>query len=497
MSFVPFYILPEIILTVGGILTLLAGLSVRKWAAPGKIKPHSPEVISLAVLITALIPSIMLLTKSSVMKGIPQFSGVIAVDPFAAFFKVIALACTIIVVFLSIDYFRGVRIHRGEYYALLIFAVLAINLLAASTDLIMIYLSIEFLSITSYILVGYLKQDPRSNEAAIKYFLYGAVAAAVMVYGMSMFYGLTGTTNIQGISHYLGQFTARQMPSHIIFLGLLMMLVGFGFKVAMAPFHQWLPDTYEGAPTPITAFLSVGSKAAGFAVLIRVLASSLTPDIINWTPMIIILSGITMTVGNLTALPQINIKRMLAYSSIAQAGYLLLGVAAIQYSPLALPSILLYIFAYLFMNLGAFAVVTIVSARLNSDDIRDYGGLAKRAPFAAVAMALFLLSLAGIPPTAGFLAKFYLFSAAVQSQNNAIVWLTVVAIVNTVVSVYYYMNVVRYMFFAKPKSEKPLSVSLAMNFVVGLTLAATLIMLLYPQPFIEMAHRSAAMLTGT
>jgi NADH-quinone oxidoreductase subunit N len=495
MNFVPFYISPEIILTAGGILVLLAGLSVRKWAVPGKIRPYSPEVITLAVLVAALVSSIMLLTRVG-SHGVSQFGGMIAVDHLSIFFKIIALASTIIVVFLAMDYFRGVRIHRGEFYALLIFAVLAINFLAAATDLVMIYLSLEFLSITSYILVGFLKQDRKSNEAAIKYFLYGAVAAAVMVYGMSMFYGMSAVTSLAGIHQFLVLSTPGGLP-HTVFLGLLLMLVGFGFKVAMVPFHQWAPDTYEGAPTPVTAFLSVGSKAAGFAVLIRVLGSSVTPDTLNWVPLMAILSGLTMTVGNLTAIPQVNIKRMLAYSSIGQAGYLLLGIAAMRYSALALPSVLLYLFVYLFMNLGAFAVVTIVSARLNSDDIRDYGGLVRRAPMTAVAMVFFLLSLAGIPPTAGFVAKFYLFSAAIQSNNTTIVWLAVVAIANTVASVYYYMNVVRHMFFAKPKSEKPLQISWAMNFVVGITLAITLLGLLYPQPFIDLAHRSASMLTGT
>ncbi len=494
MNFNPFYISPEIILTVGGILTLLVGLGVRKWAVPGKLKPWSPEVLTLATLIAALVPSIMLLSKVG-SKGISQFGGAIAVDHLAIFFKIIAIVSTMIVVFLAMDYYRGVRIHRGEFYALLIFAVLAINFLAASTDLIMVYLSLEFLSITSYILVGFLKQDPRSNEAAIKYFLYGAVAAAIMVYGLSIFYGLTAETNVSAINRGLAAFPEDAIPVHIIFMGLLFALVGFGFKIAMVPFHQWAPDTYEGAPTPITAFLSVGSKAAGIAVLIRVLTLVVTPQIMNWVPMMIILAGFTMTVGNLTAIPQVNIKRMLAYSSIGQVGYLLLGIVAMRYSPMALPAILLYLFVYLFMNLGAFAVVTIVSARLDSDDIRDYGGLIKRAPWAAVAMVFFLLSLAGIPPTAGFLGKFYLFSAAIQTNNTPIIWLTVIAIANTVASVYYYMNVVRHMFFAKPKSEKPLQVSWAMSFVVGITLAATLIMLLYPQPFIELAHRSAAMLT--
>jgi len=495
VNFNLFYISPELILAGGGIAALAAGLGVRKWSKPGRIGLLSPEVVSLTVLMAALVPSVMLLAMSSVL-GVSQFGGVMAVDGLAIFFKMIAIVSTAIVAFLAIDYFKEIPFHRGEFYALLVFAALAIACLAASTDLIMIYLSLEFLSITSYILAGYLKQDPKSNEAAVKYFLYGAISAAVMIYGMSMLYGLTGTTNILAISDALRGVGENESSHHLLFLSTVLVLVGFGFKIAMVPFHQWAPDTYEGAPTPVTAFLSVGSKAAGFAVLVRVLSTSITHDVFNWTPWIIALSGITMTVGNLVAIPQLNIKRMLAYSSIAQAGYLLLGVAAMAYSPLAVPAILLYVFIYLFMNLGAFAVVTILSARLKSDDIRDYAGLMRRAPVAAVAMVIFLLSLAGIPPTAGFLAKFYLFAAAIQSGNTAVFWLTIVAIANTVVSVYYYMNVVRQMFFAEAKETAPLIPSRPLNFAIGLTLAMTLVVLLYPQPFIQMANRSAAMLAG-
>ena len=490
MNFNLFYISPELILALGGMIVLAVGLGARKKTWP------IAETASLVVLAAALVPTIMLLAKS--LPNASQFGGVMAVDGLAVFFKIIAILSTAIVVFLGMDYFRGINIHRGEFYALLVFATLAITCLAASTDLIMIYLSLEFLSITSYILVGYLKQDPKSNEAAMKYFLYGSIAGAVMIYGMSMLYGLTGSTNILEIRVMLtrDQLMGLQGSYPLLFLSTLMILVGFGFKIAMAPFHQWAPDTYEGAPTPITAFLSVGSKAAGFAVLIRVLGTSITPYVLNWVPLIVILSGVTMTVGNLIAIPQMNIKRMLAYSSIAQAGYLLLGVAAIPYSELAIPAMLLYIFVYLFMNLGAFAVVTILSARLNTDDIRSYSGLYKRAPVAAAAMALFLLSLAGIPPTAGFLGKFYLFAAAIQSGNTLIFWLAIVAIINTVISVYYYMNVVRYMFFAEPKGTIALQPTKPLSFAVILTLAMTLIVLLYPQPFIQMAHRSATMLTG-
>ena len=481
-------------------MVLAVGLYARTGRKLGII---SPEILSLAVLLGSLVPTVMLFTRAHVMKGVPQFvlsgmgSGMMAVDGLAVFFKIIAVLSTAIVIFLSVEYFKGREdFHRGEFYALLIFATLAINLLAASTDLIMIYLSLEFLSITSYVLVGYLKKDPKSNEGAIKYFLYGSIAAAVMLYGMSMLYGATATTDIFQIANSLAASAEPVSSNHLLFFSALLILVGLGFKVAMVPFHHWAPDAYEGAPTPITAFLSVGSKAAGFAVIVRVLATSLRPDIFWWAPLVMILSGITMTIGNLVAIPQLNIKRMLAYSSIAQAGYILLGVSAMAYTSTALTAVLIYIFIYLFMNLGAFTVVTLLSAKLGSDHLRDYAGLIRRAPVHAVALVIFLLSLAGIPPTAGFLAKFYLFLAAVNAQSNQILWLTIIALANTVISIYYYMNVARLMFFRPPISLEPIPQSRALNFALGLTLAMTFIILFYPKPFIQLAEMSARVFSG-
>jgi proton-translocating NADH-quinone oxidoreductase chain N len=336
----------------------------------------------------------------------------------------------------------------------------------------------------------------------VKYFVYGSVAAAVMIYGMSILYGLTGTTNILAIADIM---RAHPLPGPAMYLAVVLILVGFGFKIAMVPFHQWAPDTYEGAPTPITAFLSVGSKAAGFAVLVRFLGSSIVNSgAFHWTPLIIVLSGITMTVGNLIAIPQNNIKRMLAYSSIAQAGYLLLGVATLGLSTnaesrtAAVQSILLYLFVYLFMNLGAFAVVTLLGTRLGSDDMRDYAGMIKRAPWAAVSMLFFMLSLAGIPPTAGFLGKFYLFFAAIkvaqETGSSALMWLSVVAIANTVVSVYYYFNIVRQMFFGQEKIEKPIQTPNALKLAIGATLVMTVLILVLSPVFLEFAKHTAGML---
>jgi len=491
-----FSISTELILALGGILTLAVGFVGRSRKRPYRIGIISPEVVALAVMAAALVPSIMLIARTVFTHARPetyQFGGLIATDGLALFFKPIAIISTAIVMLLAIDYFRKIDIHRGEFYALLVFATLAITMLAGSTDLIMIYLSLEFLSLTSYILVGFLKRDTRSSEAALKYFLFGSVAAAVMLYGMSIIYGLTGTTSLSGV---VSAFGGTLVPYPLLLMATVFVLVGFGFKVAMVPFHQWSPDTYEGAPTPITAFLSVGSKAAGFAVLVRVLATGIEPSIIDWTPLIILLSAATMTVGNLIAIPQTNIKRMLAYSSIAQAGYLLLGIAAMPLSDRAVPAVLLYLLVYLFMNLGAFAVVTILSARLRSDKISDYAGLIHRSPAAAVCMAIFMLSLAGLPPTGGFVGKLYLFLAALDTGSTALLWLAGIACVNTIISVFYYFNVVRTMFFLKPEEMSPIESSRPLGFVIALTTAVTFAVLFFPQPFIEIAHLSASMLTG-
>lgn len=493
MNFDLLYISPELILTAGGILTLVVGLLTcrgTRLARPGFI---SPETVSIAVLAAAAAASFMLICTVP-SNGIAQFGQMMAVDGFGVFFKLIAVISTIIVILMSIDYFKEIGIHRGEYYSLLIFAVLAISTLAASTDLVMIYLSIEFLSITSYILAGFHKQNEKSNEAGIKYFLYGSIAAAVMIYGMSMLYGLTGTTSILKIAE--GGFTSQPQYYPVLLLSAVMIIAGLGFKIAMVPFHQWAPDVYEGAPTPVTAFLSVGSKAAGLAVLIRFLATGLTPSLLDWMPLIAVLSVLTMTVGNVIAIVQTNIKRMLAYSSIAQAGYLLIGVAAIPFSRSAVPAILIYVFTYLFMNIGAFAVVSYVSSKIGSDDIDEYSGMWKRSPAIGLIMFFFLMSLAGIPPTAGFIGKFYLFAAAINSDNAMLFGLAIAAIINTVISVYYYFNVVKEMFFGKPGSDEPIKLNGLMNVIFAVTLGMTIGVFLFPQVFIELAQRCSYMFTG-
>jgi proton-translocating NADH-quinone oxidoreductase chain N len=418
------------------------------------------------------------------------FTGIYTVDLFAFFFKIMAITSTGLVVLSAIEFMRGRTPYRGEFYTLFLFAALAIGLIAAATDLIMIYIAIELLSITSYVLTGYLREDPKSNEAAIKYFLYGAVASAAMLYGMSLLYGVTGSTNLSGIAMALGE--AEASLHGIIFPAVILLLVGFGFKIAAVPFHQWAPDAYEGAPTPVTAFLSVGPKAAGFAVLARVFLTALPSFQPDRVALLAGISAVTMTLGNLVAIWQKNIKRMLAYSSIAQAGYILLGVVAT--SALGMTSLVFYLIIYLFANLGAFIVIITFSNGGGGDAIEDYAGLSQRSPALALAMLLFLLSLAGIPPLAGFVGKFYLFAAVMK---EGFLWLVLVGVLNSIVSLYYYLQVVRQMYIIPPRTEEAVPISWVLSGALLIAMAGVLLLGIYPTPLVELIRVAArAFLTG-
>ncbi len=427
----------------------------------------------------------------------PILGGMLAVDEFALFFQIVAVLVGGLVILSALDYMKKRTPYRAEFYGLLLIACLAITLVAAGADLIMIYIAIELLSITSYILTGYLREDRKSTEAAIKYFLYGAMASAAMLYGMSLLYGVTGATSLSAIAASLG--AAEASLRWLVFPALIFLLAGFGFKIAAVPFHQWSPDTYEGAPTPITAFLSVGSKAAGFAVLVRVLLIALPDFRVDWVAVLSGISMVTMTVGNLVALTQRNIKRMLAYSSIAQAGYILIGLVswdAWQSAGLftGVNGVLIYLLAYLFTNLGAFVVVIALEGATGSNQIEDYAGLARRSPALAAAMLIFLFSLTGIPGTGGFIGKLFVFGAAIQVQFYV---LAIVGIINSVIGAFYYLNVVRYMFFEPSKEEASVvNTSLSIKITVAVTTAMTLIIGLYVQPFIELVQEAAKMLIG-
>jgi NADH-quinone oxidoreductase subunit N len=403
----------------------------------------------------------------------------------------------------AVPYLKGRTPYRGEFFALLLFAGLAICLASSAINLISVYLAMEFLSITSYVLAGYLRNDLKSNEAGIKYFLYGAVTSAVMLYGISLLYGATGTTDLAAIGQALRNPPAGSNLDWLAIAAMIPLLAGFGFKIVLAPFHQWAPDTYEGAPTPVTAFLSVGSKAAGFAILLRVFLTSLAGFRyeIGWMAFLMALSIISMLLGNLIALRQTNIKRMLAYSSIAQAGYIVIGFVAmtpeVEDFFLGLNGTIFYLLAYLFTNLAAFGAVIAFESATGSTEIKDYRGLVKRAPILAGVLLIALLSLAGVPGTGGFLGKFFVFGAAIRMQLPQTFALALVGIVTSVIAAFYYLNVVRYMFF-EPADEGAARFAVPAGVKVGLLVAVVgiLVVGLYPDPFIRLATHSIQMLAA-
>ncbi|MBN1475866.1 NADH-quinone oxidoreductase subunit N [Candidatus Sumerlaeota bacterium] len=408
------------------------------------------------------------------------FSGLLVIDPLAVLFKVIALISVILVALLSISH-RPLRgFHEGEYHTLLLFFAVGLMFLVGAAHLLMIYLALEMVSLAAYLLTGHLKLDPRSSEAALKYYLFGALCSGLFLYGASILFGLTGTLHLDGIA----EAVRASGLSAALLAALVLMLIGLGFKIAMVPFHLWAPDAYEGAPTPITALLSVASKAGGFAVLLRVLAVAFPLEALDWQPMLWVLCVVTMSLGNVIAVRQGNIKRLLAYSSIAQAGYVLVGVVLMRQTPAGLPSAMIYLIAYLFMNIGAFAVVIVVSNALGSDKIEDYRGLARRAPLASASLAVFLVSLTGIPPLAGFIGKFYLFAATIDAHAY---WLAVIMGVNSVVAAFYYFRVVRAMYLDAGKSEEPIGTARPLQVAVGVTLLGTFVIGVWPQPFLLFA----------
>lgn len=474
------YLLPELILLLGAAAVFALDILAQK-ARPKSWLP----TVALCVLLLALLAMIPGRGQTQVV------ATMLVVDPFALFFKVLAVVAVGLVILTAMPYLRGRTPYSGEFYALLLVVTLAICLAVSSINLVLIYLSMEFLSITSYVLAGYLRQDRKSGEAAVKYFLYGATASAVMLYGMSLLFGATGTTDLVGIRNAL----AAKPANELLWLtapAIILLLAGFGFKASLVPFHQWAPDTYEGAPTPITAFLSTASKATGFAIMLRVFIVALGLAQMQWIALLVAVSVVTMTLGNLAALRQTNVKRLLAYSSIAQAGYILIGLVAVLADPTrtftGLNGLLFYLFAYLFTNIGAFAVVIAVEVATGKVEIKDYAGLARRAPWLAALLTIFLLSLTGIPPTAGFMGKFFVFGAAVQSQ----MWLLVaIAAVNSVVAAFYYLNIVRYMFFVPAEDNgEHIKVEAPLQVVLGVTAFLTLLLGILPGPLFSWASES-------
>jgi len=428
------------------------------------------------------------------------FNNMLAVDNFALFFKLLFLGIAALVILASVDYVSKFARFQGEYYALVLLSALGMMLMAATTELISIYIALELTSISLYILVGFLK-DPKSSEASLKYLLLGAVASAVLLYGMALVFGFTGKTQLGEIAQVI---QAMSLPSVLsspgLILGIVLLIAGFGFKIAAVPFHMWVPDVYEGAPTPITAYLSVASKAAGFAIILRVFYSAFgLPQWLSmdWALVFAALAAIGMTLGNIAALPQTNIKRMLGYSSIAQAGYLMVGLATVGLSPLTdtvgQSTILFFLASYALTNLGAFTAIIAISNKLNSDLIEDYSGMGKRAPLLALGLTLCLISLIGMPPAAGFMAKFYLFSGAVQ---QGLLWLVIIAVINSVISAYYYLRVVKVMWLGEPASEEKVPSSGALRLALSISCLGVLLLGVIPGFVMKLAKLAASMFTS-
>ncbi|MGE5172603.1 MAG: NADH-quinone oxidoreductase subunit N [Betaproteobacteria bacterium] len=411
------------------------------------------------------------------------FNGMVLIDPFSTYFKFVFYIACGLGILVSINYLKIEDIHRGEYYALMLFATSGMMLMASAGDLITLYLGLELMALSIYVLAGFMRRDNRSNEAAIKYLVLGAFSSGIMLYGMSLLYGLTGTTNLTVILAFL---RATDLTNPVIFLSMIMLTVSFGFKVAAAPFHMWVPDVYEGAPTSVTAFMSAGPKVAGFAVLLRIFLFAFEPLHQHSTAILAGLAVLTMAVGNIMALSQTNIKRMLAYSSIAHAGYALVGLAA--GGPDGAASVMLYVCIYALMNMGAFGVVIMLrKAGERGEEISDFAGLGKTNKAAAFLMLIFMFSLTGIPPLAGFVGKFYIFKSAIQA---GLVWLAVAGVLFSAISAFFYLRVIMIMYMSEPKGSFELTTSPSLALALAISVTAVIVIGVYPTDILNYARAS-------
>ena len=463
------YIIPEIVLVVFAVAVIIFDLFVKDnesdWVA----------YLSLIGIGCSLIAIFITNSLVDINKPISLFLGMVRLDGFAIFFKILLLLATAATILFSL---RSEELDvklKGEYYALLLAITFGMFLMASSTNLLMIFISLETVSLTSYILAGFLTHSPRSSEAAFKYITYGAVASGTMLFGLSLLFGMAGTGDITQISPQIATVLESGDVSALgVLIAITFILAGIGYKIASVPFHMWSPDVYEGAPIPITAFLSVASKAAGFALFLRFFYTGFkTPEIIqsiDWGLLLAIVSALTMTVGNLAALPQRNVKRLLAYSSIAHGGYLLMG--AVLLTSEGLGAIIFYLIVYLFMNLGAFYVVVLIANESGSEMIEGYRGLSSRAPYVAGAMAIFLFSLTGIPPFAGFFGKWLLFNAVI---SKGLYWLAFIGLLNSVVSLYYYARIIKAMYLESAEDTDIFSFSKSTFALLGVFVVPTIL----------------------
>jgi NADH-quinone oxidoreductase subunit N len=476
-----YYLLPEIIVALTGVVVLVADLI---WPAHNDATGETmswPAYLAMAGLLAA---GVSVVPLAGVTKTL--FNGIIEVDPLSAFFSLLFIGIGVLVILMSVETVPKFTRWTAEFYALIVWTILGSMLLASAAELFTIFLSLQLTSLPLIVLVGYAKRDPRSGEAALKYLLMVLVSTAVLLYGMSLIYGSLGTSTLSEIGLKLSRLDHVEP---VVALGLVLLLSGFAFKITAAPFHYWVPDAYEGAPTPVTAFMSVGSKFAGFALALRVIvAAERVP--LDWRIIFGVLAAISMTLGNLGAIRQTNIKRMLAYSGIAQAGYLLVGVAA--FSGRGVSALLFYTLAYAAANLAAFAVVIIVANATGSEQIESYGGLSKRNPLLALALMIALLSLAGLPLMAGFMAKFYVFLSAAQV---GLFWLVAIGVINSVISVYYYLRVVFVMYVGEGPAE-PMRIDRHAAVALCVALAGVVVLGIVPESAMVAAAHAAAALFG-
>lgn len=471
-------IIPILIITATAITVLIAGLFASE---------RAKSFYYYFSLIGVAIASLFLFTQFG--ETIYSFNGTFVVDNFSIFFDMIILFSTVLTILISDEYVRREEINYGEYYSLLLFATLGMMLMASGSNLLTIFLGLEVMSISLYILAGFRRYNPNSTEAALKYFLLGAFTTGFFLYGIALVYGSTGSTDLRNIAAFLSEKGVASDP--MLTLGLIMLIIGFGFKVATVPFHSWVPDVYEGAPTTITAFFSAGPKAAGFAAFFRVFLMSFHTLDHHWVKILWVLAVLTMTIGNLVAIAQTNIKRMLAYSSIAHAGYIL--VALVSANNLGMAGVLYYMVAYALMNIGAFAIIIILGRKGEENtQLSDFAGMGFKHPLLSITMSIFMFSMAGIPPMAGFVGKFYVFSAAIQS---GFIGLAIIGVINSVISVYYYLRVTVYMYMHTPSREfKPLSTSPLILLALIVTVVGTIQLGIFPSSIIDIAEKSILML---
>ncbi len=490
-------IAPEVIVSITLLLIVLFDLIFDK---DKRMIPYL-SLVGLFLALYYTLNSTNISSHAFLLSSSNNAYGLLALDSFGSYFKIIILVTSILIVFFAKTSNEIIKINErsGEFYTLLFGMILGMLFMVSSSDLIMMYLSIELLSLSSYVLAGFTKLSDRDTEASLKYLVYGAAASGLMLFGISIIYGLTGSTNMFAMNDFLSTNGVNVLTYSF---SLILIFVGIGFKISAVPFHFWTPDVYEGAPISITAFLSVASKAAGFALLIRFLKTTfllkeingtwLLLDGFDWQAFIIIISILTMTLGNFAALWQDNIKRMLAYSSIAHAGYMLLGVAVL--TDQGLLAVLIYFMIYLLMNIGAFYIVMLIANKINSENINDYNKLGFAAPFLGIALTIFLVSLTGLPPTAGFISKLYIFIALIDSQ---MIFVAVIAVLNSVVSLYYYVRILKHMFINESEKEIP-QIKISFNDIIFILilLVPTLLLGVYFSPVVEFAQSCLTLLSN-